>query len=222
MKVALYARTSTRDKGQNPEMQLEPLRRYCEVMGWGIYKEYTDKAKASDLVNRKLWNELLKDAASHKFDTMLIWKLDRAFRSVTHATNTLTVLNNYHVGFRSLMDTSIDTTTPNGILVFNILASVAQFEKDIDAQRIREGVKYAQEHGTKSGKPIGRERTPITDYQVQTTFDANNNNFSATARALTNNTGVEVSAGFVASRIKRMAAKEALQKSGVKIAVSDT
>ena len=79
-------------------------------------------------------------------------------RSVTHATNTLTVLNNYHVGFRSLMDTSIDTTTPNGILVFNILASVAQFEKDIDAQRIREGVKYAQEHGTKSGKPIaGKE-----------------------------------------------------------------
>ena len=120
------------------------------------------------------------------------------------------------------MDTSIDTTMPNGILVFNILASVAQFEKDIDAQRIREGVKYAQEHGTKSGKPIGRERTPITDHQMQTTFNANNNNFSATARALTNNTGVEVSAGFVASRIKRMAAKEALQKSGVKIQVSDT
>jgi DNA invertase Pin-like site-specific DNA recombinase len=120
------------------------------------------------------------------------------------------------------MDTSIDTTTPNGILVFNILASVAQFEKDIDAQRIREGVKYAQEHGTKSGKPIGRERTPITDYQVQTTFNANNNNFSATARALTNDTGVEVSAGFVASRIKRMAVKESLQKSGVKIAVFDT
>ena len=57
---------------------------------------------------------------------------------------------------------------------------------------------------------------------MQTTFNVNNNNFSAAARALTNNTAVEVSAGFVASRIKRMAAKEALQKSGVKIAVSDT
>jgi len=112
------------------------------------------------------------------------------------------------------MDTSIDTTMPNGILVFNILASVAQFEKDIDAQRIREGVKYAQEHGTKSGKPIGRERTPITDHQMQTTFNANNNNFSATARALTNNTGVEVSAGFVASRIKRMAAKGLCKSQG--------
>ena len=57
---------------------------------------------------------------------------------------------------------------------------------------------------------------------MQTTFNANNNNFSATARALTNNTGVEVSAGFVASRIKRMADKEALQTSGVKIGVPDT
>jgi len=57
---------------------------------------------------------------------------------------------------------------------------------------------------------------------VQTTFNANNNNFSATARALTNNTGVEVSTDFVGSRIKRMAVKEALQKSGVKMAVSDT
>ena len=83
-------------------------------------------------------------------------------------------------------------------------------------------VKYAQEHGTKSGKPIGRERTPITDNQVQTTFNANNNNFSATPRALTNNIGVEVSAGFAASRIKLMAAKEPLQRSGVKIGFSDT
>ena len=57
---------------------------------------------------------------------------------------------------------------------------------------------------------------------MQTTFNANNNNFPANARALSNNTGVEVSAGFVASRIKRMAAKETLQRSGVKIGVSDT
>ena len=59
MKVTLYARNINKIKAK-PRMQLVPLRRYCEVMGWGIYKEYTDKAKASDLVNRKLWNELLK------------------------------------------------------------------------------------------------------------------------------------------------------------------
>ena len=214
MKVAIYARVSTRDKGQNPEVQLEPLRRYCEMMQWGIYHEYVDKAKASDMMNRKAWNELLKDAATHKFDILFIWKLDRAFRSVNHATTTLTALNNYRIGFRSLMDPSIDTTTVNGMLVFNILSSVAQFEKDLDAQRIREGVKYAKEHGTKSGKPIGRERTPITDYQVKITFDAHNGNYSATARALKESTSIKVSPGFVASRIKRMVEIEALQKVG--------
>jgi len=57
---------------------------------------------------------------------------------------------------------------------------------------------------------------------VQLTFNASNNNFSAIARALTDDTGVEVSAGFVACRMNQMVAKEALQRSGVKIAVSDT
>ena len=57
---------------------------------------------------------------------------------------------------------------------------------------------------------------------MQLTFNASNNNFSAIVRALTDDTGVEVSAGFVATWIKRMVAKEALQRSGVKIAVSDT
>jgi hypothetical protein len=56
---------------------------------------------------------------------------------------------------------------------------------------------------------------------VQTTFNANNNNFLATARALANNTGVEVNAGFVASWIKQMAVKKALQWSGIKIGFSD-
>ena len=102
------------------------------------------------------------------------------------------------------------------------MALIVQFEKDIDALRIREGVKYAQEHGTKSSKPIGSKKKPIAYYHVRTTFNAHNNNFSATAWALTNNTGVEVSAGFVARRIKWMVAKKPLQRSGVKIAVSDT
>jgi hypothetical protein len=57
---------------------------------------------------------------------------------------------------------------------------------------------------------------------VQLTFNASNNNFSAIVRALTDDTGVEVSAGFVATRIKRMVAKEALQMSGVKTGVFDT
>lgn len=140
MKTALYARVSTRDKGQNPEMQLEPMRNYCQAMSWEIYQEYIDTVSAGDLLDRTSWTRLMKDASLHKFDTLLIWKLDRAFRSMVHASNTLNFLNSYRIGFRPLMDAAIDTTTPNGMLVFNILASVAQFEKDLIVLRINEGI----------------------------------------------------------------------------------
>ena len=161
MKVAIYARVSTRDKGQNPEVQLEPLRKYCEVMQWEVYREYVDKCSAADIVNRVAWEQLLKDASVHKFDILLIWKLDRAFRSNNHASNTLTLLNSYRVGFRSLMDAAIDTTTPNGVLVVWVSCScVAQFEKDL-ATPFLEGIDYAKKHGTKSGKPFGRPRIDI-------------------------------------------------------------
>ena len=62
----------------------------------------------------------MKDAALHKFDVLLVWKIDRAFRSVIHAANTLSMLRGYRVGFRSYMEPSIDTTTPHGEFIFNI------------------------------------------------------------------------------------------------------
>ena len=93
MKIALYARCSTRDKGQNPEMQLEPMRKYCASIQWEVYQEYIDMISAGDLLNRIAWTRLMKDASLHKFDILLIWKLDRAFRSMAHASNTLNTLN---------------------------------------------------------------------------------------------------------------------------------
>lgn len=217
MKVAIYARVSTRDKGQNPEMQLEPLRKYCQSMSWVIYQEYSDMAQAVDLVNRKQWTQLMKDASIHKFDILLIWKLDRAFRSIVHASNTLTMLNGYRVGFRSLMDSSIDTTTPNGMLVFNILASVAQFEKDLDTVRINEGIAYAKAHGTKSGKPIGRKRYDIDLANVCKAMELGNNNLSRAAEILSEQVGKKVTPGFVSSRLKRAGiTKEALQTPAIK------
>lgn len=159
MKIALYARCSTRDKGQNPEVQLEPMRNYCRSMSWEIYQEYVDLVSASDLLNRTAWTRLMKDASLHKFDILLVWKLDRAFRSMSHASNTLDVLKSYRIGFRSLMDAAIDTTNPNGELMFNILAAFAKFEKDLILLRINEGITHAKRHGTKSGRPIGRRGT---------------------------------------------------------------
>jgi DNA invertase Pin-like site-specific DNA recombinase len=203
LKVALYARVSTRDKGQNPEMQLEPMRKLAAATGWEIIEEYVDKVGANNLEKRVAWTRLMKDVGLRKFDLLLIWKLDRAFRSITQASNTIERLNTYGVKFRSLMDASIDTTTSNGMLVFNILSSVAQFEKDIIVLRVNEGIKYAKEHQTKSGKPIGH---PAHDIPLQTickALFACTGNYTHTADLLTAQTKIPVSAGFVSLRLKR-------------------
>jgi DNA invertase Pin-like site-specific DNA recombinase len=216
LKIALYARVSTRDKGQNPEMQLEPMRKYCASMDYEITSEYIDKAESMDLTGRVEWTRMLKDAAIHKFDVLFIWKLDRAFRSNVHAANTLQTLNAYHIGFRSLMDPSIDTTTPNGMLIFNILASVAQFEKDLIVLRVNEGIRYAKEHGTKSGKPIGRKSYNIPFSNICKALQLCVGNYSEAARYLSKKYDKVISPGFVFSRIKRagMTKDQALQISG--------
>jgi DNA invertase Pin-like site-specific DNA recombinase len=201
--ASLYARVSTRDKGQNPEMQLDPLRKYCASVGWEIYQEYVDKAESADLLHRTAWNKLTKDATLHKFDVLLIWKLDRAFRSVTHASNCIHTLQAYNIGFRSLMDASIDTTTPNGMLVFNILASVAEFEKSLIVMRVNEGLSYAKRHGTKSGKAIGRPANPITLQTICKWVYSAKGNYCEAARLLSENEKIKVKAGFISIRLKR-------------------
>lgn len=203
MKTGNYARVSTRDKGQNPDMQIEAMRKYCESVGWEIFREYVDKAEANDLLHRAAWTALLKDASLHKFDVVLIWKLDRAFRSNQHASNTLGMLNSYHVGFRSLNDPSIDTTTPNGMLVFNILASVAQFEKDLIVLRVNEGLEYARKHGTKSGKEIGRPALSIPLQTICKAVFTAQGNYTQAAQFLNNEFNTKVKAGFVSLRLKR-------------------
>lgn len=214
MRVAIYARVSTRDKEQNPEVQLDPLRRYSKDMGWEVYGEFVDKARATDFVGRKAWVELMKGVPMHRFDILLVWKLDRAFRSVQHCSNCVADLSAYHIQFRSYMDTSIDTTTPNGRLMMHILSDISEFEKDLDSQRIREGMDYAKEHGTKSGKPIGRARIEISDDDILSTLSLWDDNRTRAAQALSERYGMVITPGFVSIRAKR-----ALQKAGQKTGI---
>lgn len=89
MKVALAARVSTSDRDQDPETQLMVLRDYCRAQGWEVYREYVDRAPANDIAHRTAWRDLLDDAARRKFQVVLVFKLDRAFRSVKHMHDTL-------------------------------------------------------------------------------------------------------------------------------------
>jgi DNA invertase Pin-like site-specific DNA recombinase len=196
MKAALYARVSTIDKDQNPEVQLSALREYCRDMGWEIYKEYIDQASAVDLGARSAWRALVDDAARHRFDVLLVWKLDRAFRSVVHAANTLEQLRNYKVQFKSYTEAFMDTTTPIGEYVYYIMAAAAGLERQMVGQRVKAGMSYAQAHGTKSGQAIGRPRKKISDAKVLEVFVQTGMNYYQTGKLL------GVNPGFVFNRVQ--------------------
>ncbi len=89
LRVVIYARVSTRDKDQNPETQLLPLREFVAVHGWSAAGEFVDYASAVDLKARTAWRELLDQASKRRFDLVVIWRIDRAFRSVLDAATTL-------------------------------------------------------------------------------------------------------------------------------------
>jgi DNA invertase Pin-like site-specific DNA recombinase len=74
-------RESTRDKNQDPEVQLVPMREYAACRGWAVVDEYVDYARAADFTRRKRWRELLADTRHRRIDLVAVWKLDRAWRS---------------------------------------------------------------------------------------------------------------------------------------------
>jgi len=155
MRVGIYARVSTQDKDQDPETQLLPLREFCRAQGWGIAGEYVDHASATDDRRRGAWKRLLAEAATRRVDVILCWKMDRAFRSVAHASRTLEDLRRWGVGLRSYSEPWLDTsgTNPAGELMFNILASFAQSERSLIAERVRAGMARARKSGVHVGRP---------------------------------------------------------------------
>jgi DNA invertase Pin-like site-specific DNA recombinase len=155
MKVGIYARVSTSDKDQNVETQLLPLREFCQAQEWPVTGEFVDTASANDLRGRTAWRRLLEEAARRRVDVILVWKLDRAFRSVAHMATTTEQLRRWGVGLRSYSEPWLDTsgTSPVGDLMLNILASFAQFERALIAERVRAGMARARKQGKHIGRP---------------------------------------------------------------------
>jgi putative DNA-invertase from lambdoid prophage Rac len=154
VKVGIYARVSTSDKEQNPKTQLVPLREFVSAQGWECYGEYVDYAPATDLAHRTQWQQLLEDASKRRFDLLLVWRMDRAFRSVLDAATTLERLRGWGVGLRSYSEPWLDTTSPFGEALYYITVAYAQLERGI----LRERVKAGMERARKQGRQIGRPR----------------------------------------------------------------
>ena len=152
VRVAIYARVSTSDKEQEPETQLMPLRDFCIAQEWEIVAEYVDHAPANDQAHRVRWRDLLDDAAKRKFGVVLVFKLDRAFRSVKHMHDTLAAWEVVGVSFKSVRE-QFDTSTALGRLLLNLLASLAEFELEMIRERVKAGMERARRQGHKIGRP---------------------------------------------------------------------
>ena len=151
MKAALYARVSTADKDQDPETQLHALRDYCQRQGISSVRVYVDRASARDIAHRTAWRELLKDAARSRFKAVIVFKLDRAFRSVKDMHDALTAWDLTGVIFISTRE-DFNSDTAVGRLMRNMLASVAEFELEMIRERVKAGI----ERRRAQGKPMGR------------------------------------------------------------------
>lgn len=138
-----YARVSTKD--QNLDLQADALREAeCEE----VFTEVASGAKTA----RPVLDEVL--ARLRVGDVLVIWKLDRLGRSLKHLVTLATELMEREIGLISLND-PIDTTTPQGRLVFNIFASLAEFERDLIRERTQAGLEAARARGRTGGRPRG-------------------------------------------------------------------
>ncbi len=155
-RVAIYARVSTTDKGQDLGTQLIPLRAYAAAHGWDAV-EYADAASAGDLAHRVAWRRLLEDARHRRIDAVLVVRLDRAFRSTVMATTTLEDLRHHDVAFVAI-EQAMDTGTISGNLIFAVLAAVAEMERGLIAERVRDGMDRARKQGRAFGRPSATSR----------------------------------------------------------------
>ena len=89
-------------------------------------------------------------------DILLVWRLDRLGRSVRHLVILIDELQEKGVGFRSVCDGAIDTTTPSGELIFHVFSALAQFERRLIQERTKAGLAAARARGRKGGRPAVR------------------------------------------------------------------
>lgn len=152
MRAAIYARVSTHD--QEPENQLQELRRYIDARGWSG-TEFVDRGVSGAKDRRPALDALLKGAKRRRFDVLVCWRLDRLGRNLRHLVTMLEDLQHVGVSFVSLGE-GIDCTSPAGKLQLHILAALAEFERERIRERVMAGLQRARAQGRRLGRPEAR------------------------------------------------------------------
>jgi DNA invertase Pin-like site-specific DNA recombinase len=149
-KAALYARVST--NGQEPTVQFLELREFCNRRGFQIAAEFVDKGISGSREQRPALDKLMVACRKRQVDAVVVYRYDRFARSLRQLVNALEEFRCLGVDFISIHE-GVDTSTPNGRLVFGIFATIAEFERELIRDRVRSGLAAAKARGVRVGRP---------------------------------------------------------------------
>lgn len=155
LRVAIYGRVSTRDKGQEVENQLAQLRDFARTQGWAVVSEFIDHESAGGTKVRPEFERLFKEASKRRFDVLLFWSLDRFSREGVYETLAkLRELDSYGVVFRSYTEQYLDTCGMFKDAVLAILAVIAKQERVRISERVKAGIERRRNAGSRIGPPV--------------------------------------------------------------------
>ncbi|MFH2204435.1 MAG: recombinase family protein [Elusimicrobiota bacterium] len=155
LRAAVYVRVSTEEQaktGYSIAAQIEKLEGTAQFNKWILLPAYVDDGYSGKDLNRPAMRRLLEDARKKKFDLVLVFKLDRFSRKLSDLVSLGEMFERIDVGIRSITE-PFDTTTPPGKLLFNMLGSFAQFERELIGERTRMGLRRRLKEGKWNGLP---------------------------------------------------------------------
>ena len=165
-RVAIYARVST--QGQTVNNQLQELHKVAERHGWEVMSEYKDKgisgAKGRD--KRPQFDAMLKAANRREFDLIMSWSVDRLGRSLQHLVEFLGDIQQKGVDLY-LHQQNIDTSTPSGKAMFQMVGVFAEFERSMIQERVKAGLARARKEGKTLGRPRVSETTEADIHKLR-------------------------------------------------------
>lgn len=188
MKVAIYARISTTNKGQDVENQLQVLKEFCQRMDYTIYKEYVDEISGGSS-ERPSFKTMFADAAKRKFELVLFWSLDRFSREGTRATiHHMEQLESYGVNFKSYTEQYIDSCGIFKDVIISLLSTLAKQEKIRISERVKAGLTRSNKKG---GRPTINSKI-ITQIGVMKSEGKSNRNIAKELKLSHSTVGVYV------------------------------
>jgi DNA invertase Pin-like site-specific DNA recombinase len=147
--VAIYLRVSTKE--QSTDAQLAEVTQLVERRGWK-YQVFCDKGQSGAKESRPAFDQMMREVRRGRYAAICIWALDRLARSLRHLLDISMELQRLNVDLVAVKQ-DLDTSSPSGRLVYSVLSSVAEFERELLKERVRTGLAHARRAGKRIGRP---------------------------------------------------------------------